>query len=95
MKFLAIEKELESHGFSEEILKREAAQVWELEKAGIIREIYFKKEIKEAIIILECENMESAALYLSTLPLVQENLSDFSISELIPYDGYDRLFASS
>ncbi|MGD9021049.1 MAG: hypothetical protein PVF46_04575 [Lysobacterales bacterium] len=93
MKFLAIERELSTQGFSEDLLKMEAARVWELEKAGVIREIYFKKETREAVLILECEDGETAESHLSTLPLVKAQLIEFSVNELVPYDGYERLFS--
>ncbi|MFH1197196.1 MAG: muconolactone Delta-isomerase family protein [bacterium] len=94
MKILAIEKEMpgviaemfQSH------LKHEAAKVWELHKAGIIREIYFGKEEHNAVIILECKDMEEAKEILSGLPLVQHGLINFEITVLEPYDGFERLF---
>ena len=47
MKILAIEKEIPGitdDKFTKEILQKEAKKVWELYKAGIIRELYFHKD---------------------------------------------------
>lgn len=94
MKFLAIEKEI--HGKTGEDFKphldTEAAQVWEYYKTGLIREIYFTKEKHEAVIILECENKNKAEEILNELPLVKAGLITFNIEELVPYDGFERLF---
>lgn len=95
MKFLAIEVDVP--GISEELitthLKAEALKVLELYEAGIIREIYFKKETHNAVLILECNDKLHAETILQTLPLVKENLISFEISQLIPYNGFSRLIS--
>ena len=80
------EKDFKSH------LKSEAEKVWEYFKKGIIREIYFAKETHEAVLLLECESKKAAENYLSSLPLVQAGLIRFDVTELVPYDGFERLF---
>lgn len=94
MKFLAIEKE--KNGKTSEDFKphldSEAAQVWEYYKTGLIREIYFTKDNHEAVIILECDNKNKAEESLNDLPLVKAGLINFSIEELVPYNGFERLF---
>ncbi|OGU36126.1 MAG: hypothetical protein A2068_12155 [Ignavibacteria bacterium GWB2_35_6b] len=94
MKFLAIEHEMRGKDQEdfEPHLESESAQVWEYYKDGIIREIYFTKESHEAVIILECENKNHAEEILNDLPLVKAGLISFNIEELIPYDGFERLF---
>ena len=93
MKFLAIEKEVP--GVTEEqfkpYLKAEAKRALELFQEGIIREIYFKKEQHNAVLILECKDKVKAENILQTLPLVKENLISFEVSQLVPYDGFSRL----
>lgn len=93
MKYLAIEKELVKYSGSDysEILKSEAQMVWEYQKKGIIREIYFRTDVKCAIIILECSTINEAQKVLAELPLVKKQMINFEVYELSPYTGYDRL----
>lgn len=93
MKILAIEKEL-SHNSAEyePHLKAEAQAVWDLQKFGIVREIYFTEETDEAVLILECESAAEAEEYLTKLPLVKNGLIRFEIAALKPYSGFERLF---
>ena len=95
MKILAIE-----HGRAgvteEEIrphLKAEAARVWELYLAGVIRETYFRPDQHAAVLMLECSSDVHARQVLDTMPLVEARLIDFEIIPLIPYPGFARLFA--
>ena len=93
MKILALEKEIpgkSSQDFQPH-LKAEAERVWELQKSGIIREIYFTEETHEAVLILECDSKAAAEHVLNGLPLVQNNLISFEIVVLEPYTGFDRL----
>ena len=94
MKILAIEKEYEGKIINDfqPHLKTEAKRVWELYKEGIIREIYFRADHNNAVLVLECANKNEAEEKLSTLPLVRENLIYFEIIELQPYPGFERLF---
>ena len=93
MKFLAQEiPGVMDHQFTPEILKTEAAQAWKLYQDGIIREMYFRADRHEAILLLECASLEEAQVTLASLPLVQKGLIAFDIAPLIPYDGFARLF---
>ncbi len=94
MKILAIENELpgvSEDGFKPH-LKAEAARVWELYQAGVIRELYFRQDRGSAVLVLECADVEEAEGVLNTLPLVKEGLIAFDIIPLIPYPGFSRLF---
>lgn len=94
MKILALEKEnpdTKSEVFTPH-LRAEAARVWELYQRGQIREIYFRGDRKEAVLILECTDLGEANELLDSLPLVQEGLISFEIIPLIPYPGFERLF---
>jgi len=94
MKILALEKEV-PHTTSEQFaphLKAEAVRVWELYKSGGLREIYFRGDRNEAVLILECTDVEEANELLDTLPLVQEGLIEFEVIPLVPYPGFERLF---
>jgi muconolactone delta-isomerase len=95
MKILAMEKEVpgvKDEQFQPQILKAEALRAWELYQAGVLRELYFRKDADSAVLVLECADLEEAGKMLSTLPLVKEGLIDFDIIPLGPYPGFSRLF---
>lgn len=95
MKFLAIEHD--TPGVADEAftphLKAEARRAWELHQAGLIRELYFRADRQEAVLILECADAEQARAALDSLPLVQAGLMTFEIIPLVAYPGFARLFA--
>jgi len=94
MKFLAME--IETEGVKPEQyrphLKVEARRVWELYQSGKIRELYFRADRSEAVLILECADVQDAHQTLASLPLVQAGLITFEVIPLIPYPGFARLF---
>ena len=94
MKILALEKEILNTTPEQFVphLKAEAARVWELYKSGQLREIYFRGNRDEAVLILECADVEDANHLLATLPLVKERLIAFEVIPLVPYPGFERLF---
>ena len=71
----------------------EAARLWELVQAGIVRETYFRSDRREAVLILECADLDEARAHLETLPFVREGLIAFELIGLRPYPGFARLFA--
>jgi muconolactone delta-isomerase len=96
MKMLAIEKEISgvtAEKFTSHLKKAEAARVWELYQAGVFRELYFRQDRSDAVLVLECSDVAEANQALNTLPLVREGLIAFDIIPLIPYPGFSRLFA--
>jgi muconolactone delta-isomerase len=96
MKILALEHELpgvKAEQFYPH-LKAEAARVWELYQAGVLREIYFRQDRTTAVLIMECGNVEEARSVLATMPLVREGLIEFEVIPLAPYPGLARLFAA-
>lgn len=96
MKILALEREtagIAAERWTPELLRNEAARVWELYRAGIFRELYFTQDQHTAVMILECEDAAAAQAALDSLPLVQAGLIAFDILPLIAYDGFARLFA--
>jgi hypothetical protein len=94
MKILAME--IETEGVKPEQftphLKAEARHVWELYQNGIIRELYFRADRSEAVLILECRDVTEAKEKLDSLPLVRAGLIRFEIIPLVPYPGFARLF---
>ena len=97
MKILAME--IETEGVKPEQykphLKEEARRVWELYQSGTIRELYFRADRSEAVLILECADVDEARGVLASLPLVQAGLIRFEVIPLIPYPGFARLFGNS
>ena len=94
MKILAMEIEVEDvkpEQFGPH-LKAEAQRVWELYQSGSIRELYFRADRSEAVLMLECKDVNEAQQILQSLPLVQAGLIAFEIIPLIPYPGFVRLF---
>jgi muconolactone delta-isomerase len=73
-------------------LNAEAARAWELYQAGILRELYFKADRKEAVLLMECSKIEEAESALASLPLVKAGLISFDVIPLVPYPGFSRLF---
>lgn len=94
MKFLAIERPVAgaTPGAMKPLLKAEARRVWELQKAGVLREIYFTPA-HDAVLVLECADEPAAMEALKSLPLVREKQIRFEITALLPYTGFERLFA--
>ena len=94
MRIIALENE--QPGLSAEAfrpyLKAEAGRVWELYQAEIIREKYFRADASEAVLILECADVNEASAVLATLPLAKAGLITFDIIPLRPYTGFARLF---
>jgi muconolactone delta-isomerase len=70
----------------------EARRVWELYQSGIVREIYFRADRSEAVLILECADTNEAQHVLESLPLVKAELIQFELIPLAPYPGFARLF---
>ncbi|HEY9172947.1 MAG TPA: superoxide dismutase [Verrucomicrobiae bacterium] len=95
MKFLALERPVGGATLEtmRPLLKREARRVWELQKAGVIREIYFTPA-HDAVLVLECDDEPAARDALNSLPLVSQQQIRFEVVALLPYTGFDRLLVS-
>ncbi len=94
MKILALEMEVEGMN-SEQFaphLQEVARRVWELYQSGVLREIYFRADRSQAVLILECTDTNEAGHVLESLPLVRAGLIRFDVMPLLPYPGFARLF---
>jgi len=94
VKILALERELpgtDAAAFPPH-LRAEATRVWELQQAGVLREIYFRGDRSDAVLMLECADAAEAQRVLGTLPLVRAGLIAFDVLPLKPYPGLARLF---
>jgi len=94
MRIIALEKELSNARTIDfrKNAKAEAKALWQLYLSGIVREFYFRKENKLAVLILEAKNKEEAKKTLNKLPYVNKNLIEFELIPLKPYPGFQRLF---
>lgn len=94
MKIIAME--VEAQGINPEAfephLKAEARRVWELYQNGILRELYFRVDRTDTVLVLECADVTEAGQALASLPLVKAGLIKFELIPLVPYPGFARLF---
>lgn len=95
MKILALEHELPGATAEkfQQFAEEEARTAWELHQSGLIRELYFRADRNEAVLVLECATIDAAHEILSTLPFVQYKLIAFECIPLKAYPGFERLFA--
>jgi hypothetical protein len=95
MRILAIEKDVPgvaNEQFTPELLRAEAAKAWEMYQAQVIRELYFRADRHEAVLVLECKDAAEANQALAELPLVRAGLIAFEVAPLAPYPGFARLW---
>ncbi len=97
MKLLALEREIAdaTEAQFQPHLRAEAARVWELYQAGVLREVYFRADRPAAVLVLECADAAEARRALASLPLVAAGLIEFELIPLRPYPGLARLFAAA
>jgi hypothetical protein len=97
MKILALEHELPGATLEQfhRYARAEAACAWTLHQQGFIRELYFRTDRREAVLVLEAESLEAACRGLAGLPLVEQGLIDFELIPLVAYPGFARLFERS
>jgi len=94
MKILAMEIKVE--GVNSEqfqpFLQAESQRAWELYQNGTFRELYFRTDRSDAVLMLECVDVNEAQETLASLPLVRAGLIAFEVIPLVPYPGFARLF---
>ena len=78
--------------FTPALLRAEAEHVWELQQTGVVRQVFFRADRHEAVLMLEVADPEAAREALAELPLVRSGLIDFEIVPLRAYPGFARLF---
>jgi len=71
----------------------EARRAWELYQQDILREIYFRADSPNGVLIFEVPDVAAARAAIDSLPLVAAGLIDFDLVPLRPYPGFARLFA--
>ncbi len=98
MKILAVERPVPGvagEAFTPDLLREEALRAWELHQSGAIRELYFRADREEAVLVLEAADVTAARKTVEQLPLVRAGLLEFDLVPLRAYPGFARLFASS
>ncbi len=96
MKVLALERDLvaaDDPRFGD-LGQAEARVVWELGQADLMREVYFRADRANAVLVLEVPDLAAARVAIERLPLVAAGLIDFDLVPLRPYPGLARLFRS-
>ena len=76
-----------------ELRPAEARRAWELHQQDILREIYFRADSPNGVLIFEVPDVAAARAAIDSLPLVAAGLIDFDLVPLRPYPGFARLFA--
>jgi muconolactone delta-isomerase len=96
MRLLAIERELPQpiHLNRTDLLRTEAAAIWDLQKRGIIRDLWLTKSGRRTILMLECDSFVQARELIANLPRVRAGLLDFTVLELCTHDGCEQLFGT-
>jgi hypothetical protein len=95
MKILALERPVPGvapESCTPALLRSEARRAWELQQAGVIRELYFRVDRDEAVLVLEAADLAQARATLADLPLVRAGLIEFELVPLRAYPGFARLF---
>jgi hypothetical protein len=75
-----------------ELRPAEARRVWDLYQAEVLREVYFRADSANGVLIFEVPDLAAARAAVDSLPLVAAGLIDFDLVPLRPYPGYARLF---
>ena len=75
-----------------ELRPAEARRVWELTQADVLREVYFRADGPNGVLVFEVADVGAARAAIDSLPLVAARLIDFELVPLQPYPGLARLF---
>ena len=78
-----------------EVRPAEARRVWELYRSDVLREIYFRADRPNGVLVFEVPDLAAARAAIDSLPLVAAGLIDFDLVPLKPYPGFARLFAEA
>jgi len=78
-----------------EVRPAEARRAWELYQADVLREIYFRADRPNGVLVFEVPDLAAARAAIDSLPLVAAGLIDFDLVPLKPYPGFARLFAEA
>lgn len=71
----------------------EALQAFRLMRTGVFEQLYFSRDWRGAVLLIQAASREDAQAALATLPMVAGGVISFDLYQLDPYDHYVRLFA--
>jgi hypothetical protein len=80
------------------LLKPEAAKVWEMVAAGVVRAQHYVRGERGpvgAVLLLEAGGRAEAERHLKQLPLVEHDLLHVEVLPLAPFTGFAALFATA
>jgi len=94
MKVLALGRDLVAQDDARfaELRPAEARVVWELQQGDVLREVYFRADRPNGVLVFEVPDVAAARAAIDSLPLVAAGLIDFDLVPLRPYPGFARLF---
>jgi hypothetical protein len=75
-----------------ELRPAEARRVWDLYQQEVLREVYFRADRPNGVLVFEVPDLEAARAAVDSLPLVAAGLIDFDLVPLRSYPGFARLF---
>jgi hypothetical protein len=70
------------------LYKPEAAKVWELMAAGVLRSVHLIKGPAGDVLLLEVGGEKQAEAYVSQLPLVQSDAVTVEVLPLVPFTAF-------
>jgi hypothetical protein len=74
------------------LLMEEMTHVWQLQKAGVIREIYGRADAPGAVIVFECGTVDDVKNYVAAFPLSKAGFLDWDFLPLIAPVPFEVLF---
>jgi muconolactone delta-isomerase len=94
MKVLALGRDLVAQDDPRfaELRPAEARTVWGLLQRDVLREVYYRADRANGVLVFEVPDVDAARAVVDSLPLVAAGLIDFDLVPLKPYPGFARLF---
>jgi hypothetical protein len=94
MKVLALGRDLVAQDDPRfaELRPAEARTVWGLLQRDVLREVYYRADRANGVLVFEVPDVDAARAAVDSLPLVAAGLIDFDLVPLKPYPGFARLF---
>ena len=75
-----------------DLLKEEIINVWRLQKAGVIRQIYGRADAPSAVIVFECGTVDEVKDYVAAFPLSKAGFLEWDFLPLIAPLLFEALF---
>lgn len=95
MKFLAMSRRCPGVSDAQvaEHATLESLQAFRLMRAGVFEQLYFSRDWRGAVLVVQAASRAEAEAALATLPMVAKSVITFDLYQLDPNDHYVRLFA--